>query len=55
MKQTQRGGGTVCHRSKAISDIYRSLILDFEPCKQSKFRTFARPYLFDYYKYNWSP
>lgn len=35
MKQTQRGGGTVCFRSKSISANYRSLIADFEPCTNS--------------------
>lgn len=49
MKQTRRGGGTVCHRSKSISDSYRSMIVDFEPCKQSKFKSKF------YYKYKkWS-
>lgn len=31
--QTRRGGGSVCHKSKSISDNYRALVADFEPCK----------------------
>lgn len=31
--QTKRGGGSVCHFSQDISNSYRALISDFEPCR----------------------
>lgn len=31
--QKARGGGTVCQKSKAISESYRLLVNGFEPCK----------------------
>ncbi|XP_031621229.1 deoxyribonuclease-2-alpha-like [Contarinia nasturtii] len=31
--QTKRGGGSVCYNSKPISESYRTLVADFEPCQ----------------------
>lgn len=32
MKQTQRGGGTVCQQFEPIASKYRELMADFQPC-----------------------
>ncbi|TDG43772.1 hypothetical protein AWZ03_009804 [Drosophila navojoa] len=31
-KQQKRGGGTVCHKSSRVSDLYRKLVANYEKC-----------------------